>query len=147
MIHGPCGVLNTESVYVVNGTCTNQYSKQFSETPVHNDNGRTCYWRCDDGRTVVIGLKEADNKWIVPFNPWLSKKFDVHINVAVCSSVKTVNDRANLNSEWHVIDNNKMLQPSMKVSTYLDAQYVSALEAMWHLLENRMHYQSHAVIR
>ena len=33
-----------------------------------------------------------------------------------------------------------------EISTYLYARCVSDPESMWHLLEKRMHYQSHAVI-
>ena len=50
------------------------------------------------------------------------------------------------------MDNNKMWQQQNvatidEVSTYLDARYVIAPEAMWRLSEKRMHCQSHSVIR
>ena len=33
------------------------------------------------GRTV-------DNRWVVPYNPYLALKYEAHINVEVCSSTR-----------------------------------------------------------
>ena len=39
---------------------------------------------------VKIGKYDIDNRWVVPYNQRLSKKFGAHINVEVCLSVKSV---------------------------------------------------------
>ena len=31
-----------------------------------------------------------DNRWIVPYNPYLCQKYDCHINVKICSSIRSV---------------------------------------------------------
>ena len=33
---------------------------------------------------------EVDNRWIVPYNPYLSVRYNAHINVEICASVKSV---------------------------------------------------------
>ena len=157
MVHGPCGVLNPNSICMVDGTCTKGYPKQFSDTTIENVNGYPSYRRRDDGQTIVIGQKEVDNRWIVPYNPWLSKKFDAHINVEICSSVKSIkylfkyvykgHDCANLELRVASDGQQENVASIDDVSIFLDARYVSAPEAMWRLSEKRMHYQSHAVIR
>ncbi|GBN52142.1 hypothetical protein AVEN_1229-1 [Araneus ventricosus] len=39
---------------------------------------------------VQVVKYSIDNRWVVPYNPWLLKKFNAHINVEVCASVKSV---------------------------------------------------------
>jgi len=36
-------------------------------------------------RNVIV-----DNRWVVPYNPWLLLKYDCHINVEVCSNIKNI---------------------------------------------------------
>lgn len=33
---------------------------------------------------------EFDNQWVVPYSPLLSKTYKAHINVELCSSVKSI---------------------------------------------------------
>ncbi|UYV78756.1 hypothetical protein LAZ67_16002666 [Cordylochernes scorpioides] len=55
-----------------------------------NNNGYPRYRRQDDGQTLVVGTHEVDNRWVVPYNPYLLVRFNAHINVEVCASVKSV---------------------------------------------------------
>ncbi|KAI5390621.1 hypothetical protein KIW84_075788 [Lathyrus oleraceus] len=34
--------------------------------------------------------RSVDNRWVVPYNPWLLLKYDCHINVEICSSIKSI---------------------------------------------------------
>ena len=100
---------------------------------------------------MCVGIHKVDNTWVVPYNPYLSKKFNAHINVEACTSIKSVkylfkyvykgHDCANV--EVRVTDEYNLNE----VTRYLDARYVSAPEAFWRLSEFSLHKQSHAVIR
>ena len=84
MVHGPCGHLNPNSVCMVEGKCSKNFPKSFSDVTVVNDNSYPKYRRRNDGRTITIRNMELDNRWIVPFNPYLSSKYNAHINVEAC---------------------------------------------------------------
>ena len=48
------------------------------------------YRRRDDGTSVKVRGKDLDNRWVVPYNAYLLTKFDCHINVEICSTIKAV---------------------------------------------------------
>ncbi|KAM5554594.1 hypothetical protein ABKV19_022807 [Rosa sericea] len=138
MIHGPCGTLNENSPCMKNGSCKRNYPKQFSEFTVQGNDCYPIYRRRNDGRSVVLDRNtevEIDNTWVVPYNPWLLLKYDCHINLEVCSSIKCVKylykyvykgpDRVSLEVR---------LGPNYdEISKYLDARWICAPEALWKL--------------
>nr|XP_042902994.1 uncharacterized protein LOC122270292 [Parasteatoda tepidariorum] len=117
MIHGPCGILNQNSPCMKEGLCSKNFPKDFQETTQENENGYPVYQRSIT-EPINVGKYDIDNRWVVPYNPWLSKKFNAHINVEICASVK---------SGWTL--------------------YASAPEAMWRLNEFHMFEKSHTVMR
>jgi len=74
-------------------------------------------------------------------------RYDCHLNVEVCTSIKAVKylykyihkgpDRANLVAT----------DPNDEISMHLDARYVAAPEAAWRILRFPLHDKSHAVER
>ena len=73
MVHGPCGILNRNAVCMANDKCSKDYPKQFQEETVLAVNGYPNYQRRDNGMTINVGRYQVDNRWIVPYNPYLSK--------------------------------------------------------------------------
>jgi hypothetical protein len=101
MMHGPCGGLNpdapcmTEDKRTGKMKCSKGFPKAFQpETEIHED-GYPLYRRRDTGRQVPKyvygrGIVYLDNRWMIPYNPYLSLKYDAHINVEVCATLQSV---------------------------------------------------------
>lgn len=51
---------------------------------------RLCVCRRENGRVVTKGQHELDNRWVVPYSPYLAQKYNAHINVEVCATIKSV---------------------------------------------------------
>ena len=145
MIHGPCGCLNLNAPCMENGACIKEFPKRYNDTTLMNKNGYPEYRRRNSGYVYVKKLP-VDNRNVVPYNKYLLMKYNCHINVEVCTSVKSVKyifkyiykgyDCANI----HMYNNNEIDQ-------YINTRYVSAPEAMWRLLEYKMSDRSHNIIR
>jgi len=81
MIHGPC----TPQRCQINGRCRKRYPRQWANETLWNEDGYPTYRRRDDGRTVQVRGQVFDNRSVVPYNPYLSKRYNAHINVEVYS--------------------------------------------------------------
>ncbi|XP_021755611.1 uncharacterized protein LOC110720849 isoform X4 [Chenopodium quinoa] len=94
MMHGPCGQLNPECPCMRKKdnvfSCKNGYPKQFTAQTTTNKDGYPCYKRSDTGEQVKVRNAELDNRWVLPYNPYLATLFDCHLNVEVCSTIKAV---------------------------------------------------------
>jgi len=90
MMHGPCGVLNPKCPCMVDGQCRFKYPRQFCESTQQGKDAYPIYRRREDGNQVRVRNKWLDNRWVVPYNPTLLMRYNCHINVEVCCSIKGV---------------------------------------------------------
>ena len=143
MIHGPCGSENPGAPCMENGKCTKGFPKDFlQQTIVDQDNFYAIYRRRSPdqgGRSAKHPKSDriVDNRWVVPYNPLLSRRYNCHINVEVCSSPKAAkylykyvtkgNDRAMVTTEVEG-------QERDEIAEYVDLRSVGSSEAAWHLL-------------
>ncbi|XP_039605701.1 uncharacterized protein LOC120526605 [Polypterus senegalus] len=151
MIHRPCGALNPNSSCMTNDKCSKDFLKEFQIKTIANNNGYPKYKRRNTGQSIILNGKKIDNGWVVPFNPCLALKYNCHINVEVCASVKSVkylfkyvykgHDCANV-----VIQEQGTLNHN-EIKNFINSRYVSAPEAAWRLNGFEMHYQSHTIHR
>ncbi|GBN32813.1 hypothetical protein AVEN_232167-1 [Araneus ventricosus] len=104
----------------------------------------------------VVTIKNGnvvDNRWIVPYNPYLIKKYNAHINIEICSSIKSIKYIFKYVYKGHdcakvVFENNGQGSITWdEIKNFLDARYISAPEATWKILEKKMHEKSHSIIR
>ncbi len=72
---------------MLNGKCSKNFPKAFAvKTYAGNDSYPVYQW-WDNGRHIVKNGVRLDNRYAVPYNPYLSKKYNAHINVEICSSI------------------------------------------------------------
>ncbi|XP_075194167.1 uncharacterized protein LOC142294949 [Anomaloglossus baeobatrachus] len=149
MVHGPCGVLNPASPCMQNGKCTKKFPKHLKQHTVKDLDGYPSYRR-QDIENIVHKNKHINNSWIVPYNPYLLKRYNCHINVEICGSIKSVKYLFKYISKGHDKANVEIQQKTLnhdESSTFVDSRYVSAPEAAWRIFAFPMHSQSHAIIR
>ena len=153
MVHGPCGkYFNKNSPCMKDGKCTKKFPKEFIKETRSDLEGYPLYRRRrpEDGgheAKVFRGGKDwpIDNRWVVPYNPLLSKAFKAHINVELCTSIKAIKyvckyickgtDMACFGLE----DGKKPKNMNDEVELYILARYISSPEAVWRILTFDIH--------
>ena len=132
-----------------NGRCKKNYPKAFCEETQFKEDGYPEVARPDNGRTHTTTRGNAQtftNRDVIPYNPYLSAKYDCHINVEVCVSVKAVKYIHKYIYKGH--DRTTLEFTSQdEIKQYLDARYISACECCWRLFEFHMHCEDPNVIR
>lgn len=139
MMHGPCGALNPECPCTkASGTCTNHYPCPFNMANLQGKDSYPLYRRREDGRKEKVRGHDLDNRWVVPYNPFLLRYFNCHINIKVCSSIKAVkylykylykgHDRASVSVNGTDKDGN-----IDEIKMYKEARWVTPPEALWRI--------------
>jgi hypothetical protein len=140
IMHGPCGVLNPKCPCTKGrSSCKNHYPRAFSNSTLQGKDSYPIYRRRDDGCKELVRGCELDNRWVVPYNPYLLCLFNCHINVEACGSIKAVkylfkyiykgHDRASV----AVIDGNKAGGDVDEIKQHRDARWVTPPEALWRI--------------
>ncbi|XP_073359742.1 uncharacterized protein [Aegilops tauschii subsp. strangulata] len=138
MMHGPCGALNPKNVCMQDNECKCRYPRSFNENTAQGKDSYPVYRRRDDGSCAKVRGKMLDNRWVVPYNPYLLRMFNCHINVEVCSSIKAIkylykyiykgHDKASFSIDQPDADGN-----IDEIKRYVDARWVTPPEAMWRI--------------
>ncbi|ONM40046.1 hypothetical protein ZEAMMB73_Zm00001d044149 [Zea mays] len=140
MMHGPCGSLNPNCPCTKGRkSCKNHYPRNFSDTTLQGKDSYPVYRRRDNGRTEKVRGCELDNRWVVPYNPYLLRLFNCRINVEACGSIKAVkylfkyiykgHDRASVVMR----DASKADDDVDEIKQYKDARWVTPPEALWRI--------------
>lgn len=75
------------------GVCKRKFPKGHQGETEDSKDGYPRYRRREHApfnRQVQIRGMLLDNRWVVPYNPWLCQKYDAHLNVEVVASIKPV---------------------------------------------------------
>ena len=141
--------------------CSKDFPKPFLQSTEQGNDSYPKYRRLkpeDGGHTGELKMRQqgkrvvqvVTNQWVVPYNPFLLRQFNCHINVEICSSINSIkyitkyvtkgNDqvvfelqRANEEAGNRQVD---------EVAQFQNARYVGSSEAVWRILEHPISLQS-----
>lgn len=147
MVHGPCGPYNPNSPCMVDGKCSKNFPKPFRETTSISEDSYAVYRRRNDGRTHTVCQHEVDNRWIVPYSPWLLYKFRCHFNVESIGSVKAIKYIHKYIYKGHDRISMDFGRCRDEIQQYLDARFVGSNEACWRLFMFDVHREFPNVVR
>eukprot|EP00794_Sanderia_malayensis_P017120 gene17120-biopygen14739 len=157
MMHGPCGILNPSCICMQEGKCTKKFPKDLAQQTELNVNGYPLYRRRGI-TTAQLKQHAVTDSWVVPHNIQLLLKFDCHINVEVCTTVKSVkyifkyihkgNDMAHVEiTEGHKEANAQQDIAHNEIRQYLNSRYVGPHRAVYKLMQYEMYEKSHTITR
>ncbi|OBZ69834.1 hypothetical protein A0H81_10535 [Grifola frondosa] len=146
MVHGPCGALNPNAPCMQDGRCSKGYPKPYQAATSLAREGYPLYCRPNDNCTYEVRGHMVDNRWIVPHNPYLSTRYNCHINVE-CSvtfaSMKYINKYIHKGHDCGTLE----VHHHDEIKQYINSRYISAAEAAWRLFHFDLHEQSPNVVR
>jgi hypothetical protein len=157
MMHGPCGPAFPNAPCMQDGWCSKGYPRPFRNETSLDENGYPLYRHRDNDLKVLVKGVELDNRWVVPYNPYLCKKFNGHIKTEASISIYAVkylfkyiykgHDRATVVIERvdNPIDGQQIERN--EIQEYIDACYVSVSEAVWRIFKMKLHGRFPAVQR
>jgi len=150
MMHGPCGSLSCAGCpspcMDEDGKCKIHYPRDWCEETRQHPNGYPLHRRRDDGRSIDKSGRELDNRWVVPHNRYLLLKFDAHINVEICTTVKSVKYIYKYIYKGYEACTLAFEEGSLhydEIRSFINARYVGSVEAAWRIFE----FQSAVVFR
>jgi hypothetical protein len=147
MMHGPCGILKSNNVCMQDGSCKCRYPRAFNDTTMQGKDSNPISQRRKDDHCAKVRSQMLDNRWVVPYNPYLLRMFDYHINVEVCSSIKAVkylykyvykgHDQTSFNIEK--LDAEGKID---EIKRFVDARWITPPEAMRRIFGFKL-YENH----
>ena len=159
MVHGPCGPLapNSPCMQASSGgtkSCSKRYPKEYQESTQVQEDGYPVYRRREDGRSAIVsrpglGANRSialDNRWIVPYNPYLSWRYKAHINVEVCASIHSIKYIHKYIYKGSDKTSAQLGNEDDEVQRYLQGRYIGPTEAVWRLFEFGMHEEYPSVM-
>jgi hypothetical protein len=145
MLHGPCSEICLDE----EGKCIKGYPKEFQNTTQNNEDGYPLYRRRDDGSVVHRNGHWFDNKDVVPYNSYLAQKYNAHINVEICSSVKSVKYLFKYVHKGCDMINAALVDSIQndEIAQYMESRYIAQCEAVYRIFQFRLSGRQPAVIR
>ena len=142
MLHGPCGPGYPAAPCMKDGQCSKFFPKDFADgtTLPHNGSGYPIYCRPDNGRVFEKDGFKYDNRWVVPYNSYILKKFKCHVNCEFCGSFLTIRylykyihkgvDVATIG-----IKSEEKINDKDEIERFVNARTIDPYDAHWRIME------------
>lgn len=111
-----------------------------------DENGYPKYKRPNDGRKYQVGRFFVDNSWIVPYCPYLSAKYNCHINVECAATISAVKYTVKYVHKGGDRGSLEVGEPTDEIKLFLEGRYFSCSEAAWRTLHFDIHEQDPPVL-
>ena len=130
------------------GSYQQNVPKQFNSGAVLGNGSFTDYHRrspTEDRHTTkkwvlpLNGYVEVNNRWVVPYNLYLLKKFDLHINVECCAPIISVKYLFLYYFKGCDLITIEIQDHTDKIGTFQARQHISACCAYWRVANMDMH--------
>ena len=161
MIHGPCGADNPRYPCMKDDKCSKRFPKPYQpETSVSSDGFAVYRRRQNDFFVEKSGFK-MDNRWVVPHNMSLLKRYQAHINVEWCNKTtfikylfKYVTKGADCSKVYLervrrgvAVPYDRQTETVNEIKEYLDCRYICDQDACWRMFGYDIHRHHPAVER
>ena len=104
------------------------------------------YARPENGRTYTNCKGHTfDNCSVIPYNLYLSARYDCHINVEICTSVKAIKYIHKYIYKGHDRATIAVGEDIDEILDHIGGHYVGPVEAVWHVMEFPMHEEKPSV--
>ena len=162
MIHQKCGDFNPNAPCMITCKksnkkfCSKHYPQPFHEhTTTNAKTGRAEYRRLNNGNKASIKQKNGerrtvetkiDDQWIVPYNPFLSTKFDCHICCDLVTAKAVIAYLYKYCFKGSDIAKGKIVFKGDEIEAYKSIRYISSPEAMRRIFGYAMQYRTPIII-
>ena len=92
MIHRECGVDDPSATCMLGGKCSKGFPKPLREA-THIGPGYPDYRRRHNTPYIVDGQVQLTgnlNARVVPYNPYLTRRYNCHVNIELCADVRAI---------------------------------------------------------
>ncbi|XP_043226099.1 uncharacterized protein LOC122383585 [Amphibalanus amphitrite] len=142
MVHRQCGAANPTAACMDGGRCSKGFPKPFAnETEWRDDHPYPVYRRrpaAEGGQEFVRDGRLITNQWVVPYCPYLSLKYEAHVNVEVCCSVQSVKYLFRYiykGPDRQMVRADNLIGGDDEIAEYQDMRSIGASEACWRLFD------------
>jgi len=106
---------------------------------INNENGYPEYQRRNnEHENHIRNGRPIHNGWVVPYNRYLSKKYNAHINVEICSSVSAIKYIIKYMHKGYDKSLLEIETERDEVTMYLETRTLTSHEALWRLFQYTM---------